>query len=471
MSQKNARDLNKALATLDTTTMAALSILAIGSGYWTYMGVRGLLDADGLLSIGGALVYSIAVSMAIFCFWAYLMKFLPMMRSVLSRLGLAVAMVIGSGAIIAMSSWLNAAALAGSAAIEQHLANAVEEYQSRFERAHENALAAQSLLPDVQIAAGRFRSMAGDEAREGALTGTAGRGTVVALLTQTADQLDQLEGQILSAREVVDDLHRTGGQHLTAMRRLVSARGAVAERSVEFAEEAVNLVGIISALQETSVAPAVRRTAEDFARSFIRPATVSGAGDLGDRQAEVIDSVAGAVSQTSAALVAAADEILARSRIEAFRFTPISSAEAVLLYAEDFVPSWAGAIAIDMMPAVLVLMLMVIHGAIRHAEGESEAVDSITLSDLTMAASALRRLHGADPAGPLDPAPGTADPRDVFVAATAASDPPPSPAPKAAATVSPIGPQEPPVPSPPAAGRGTGPDGEGTRTGLTAARG
>ena len=215
----------------------------------------------------------------------------------------------------------------------------------------------------------------------------------------------------------------------------------------------------------------MRRTAEDFARSFIRPATVSGAGDLGDRQAEVIDSVAGAVSQTSAALVAAADEILARSRIEAFRFTPISSAEAVLLYAEDFVPSWAGAIAIDMMPAVLVLMLMVIHGAIRHAEGESEAVDSITLSDLTMAASALRRLHGADPAGPLDPAPGTADPRDVFVAATAASDPPPSPAPRAAATVSPIGPQEPPVPSPPATGRETGPDGEGTRTGLTAARG
>ena len=172
MATKTARDLNRALATLDTTTMAALSVLAIGSGYWTYMGVRGLLNADGLLAIGGALVYASAVSMAIFCFWAYLMKVMPLVRSTGARLGLTVAMALGCAAIVAMSSWLNAAALAGSAAIEQHLAHAVEEYQRRLENAHDNALAAQSILPDIQITAGRFERLSRDEARDGALTGT-----------------------------------------------------------------------------------------------------------------------------------------------------------------------------------------------------------------------------------------------------------------------------------------------------------
>ena len=38
-------------------------------------------------------------------------------------------------------------------------------------------------------------------------------------------------------------------------------------------------------------------------------------------------------------------------------------------YAGDFIPSWAGAISIDLMPAVLVLILCVVHADIRR-EGE-----------------------------------------------------------------------------------------------------
>ena len=401
MSERAVRDLRAGLSGLETTTMAALSILAVGSGYWTYMGVRGLLDSDGPLALGGALIYSIAVSMAIFCFWSYLLKFFPLVRSAAARFGLTVALAIGAAAIIAMSSWLNAAALAGSAAIERHLATAVEQYQQRLERAHENALAAQSLLPDIQIASRRFAQMSQEEAQTGSLTGTAGRGTVAALLSQTASQLEELEGQIIASREVVDTLYTDGTQRLTEMRRLVSASGDVAQRSVAFAEQAVALVGVISSLRETSVAPAVRRTADDFARSFVRPAAAGGSTDLGDRQEAVIDSVTQAVAQTSAVLVAAADEILAREHIDPFRFEPINSAQAVLLYGEEFIPSWAGAIAIDMMPAVLVLILMVVHAAIRRAEARTDVLDSLTLAELTAASAALQRLDRGDGAAPM----------------------------------------------------------------------
>ena len=59
-------------------------------------------------------------------------------------------------------------------------------------------------------------------------------------------------------------------------------------------------------------------------------------------------------------------------RVEPDRFQPLSTAEAVLRYAGDFIPSWAGAISIDLMPAVLVLIFCVVHAAIRR-EGQPEA--------------------------------------------------------------------------------------------------
>ena len=48
----------------------------------------------------------------------------------------------------------------------------------------------------------------------------------------------------------------------------------------------------------------------------------------------------------------------------------------MLRYAGDFIPSWAGAISIDLMPAVLVLILCVVHAAIRR-----EGIPAVSASD------------------------------------------------------------------------------------------
>ena len=82
--------------------------------------------------------------------------------------------------IVAMSSWLNASALAGAAAIQQHLAITVQNYTRDLDTANTNAIAAQGLLPDIQLASARFAKLA-DAERAGSLTGTAGSGTVVQL--------------------------------------------------------------------------------------------------------------------------------------------------------------------------------------------------------------------------------------------------------------------------------------------------
>ena len=388
-----ARELKKGITDLSTTTSAALGILALASGVYTYIGVKGLLDGSNALTAGAAIAYSIAVSVGIYVFWTYMLRFFPLLRSTHRRVEMLLAMIVGSAAIVAMSSWLNAAALAGSAAVEQHLAEIVEDYQEALEQAHENALAAQGLLPDIRIAASNFDSLAADEAQGGALTGTSGSGTVVQLLSQISGQLRALDAQITSSKDSVDSLFEQGTAHLRRMRELVASQGAVDQRSIAFAEEAVQIAAIISELKQTSVAPAVKRAAEDLARSFIAPAPGGGTADLRTRQAGVIEGVRSAINEQSLRLSQAAETVLARPEVTVPRFTPISTAEAVLLYAGDFIPSWAGAISIDLMPGVIVFILFIVQSAIRTYEDPMPIEETMTLKEMQTAMAALRRIE------------------------------------------------------------------------------
>lgn len=376
---------------LETTTKVTLAVLALGSGVFTYLGVRELLDGSPTAVFLGAVIYSAAVSVAIYAFWTYLMRFMPHVRG--GRGLLYIAMALGAAMILAMSSWLNASALAGSAALEQHLANTTEEYQQKVNAANENALAAQSLLPDIQLAAQRFAGLADLERQSGGLTGTSGSGTVVQLLSQMSTQLTGLQAEITQSRASVEGLFAESGKRLATMRELVSSGGPIDERANAYAEEAVQLSGLITALQQTSVAPSVKRAAEDLGQSFIAPVSNGADADLQNRQSEVVGRVEVAVKAQSAALAIAADEILARPVVEPVRFTPLSSPEAVIRYAGDFLPSWAGAIAIDLVPAVLIFILCIVQDVIRREEGdELEEIDMST-GELMRAMRIARRLR------------------------------------------------------------------------------
>ena len=111
---RRARALQAHLDWLDTFSGTALGVLATASGIYTYLGVSSLLDDTGAMSSFAALAYSVAVSVGIFVFWSYLLRLFPAVTTARARIGLMGAMALGSVAIIAMSSWLNAAALAGA---------------------------------------------------------------------------------------------------------------------------------------------------------------------------------------------------------------------------------------------------------------------------------------------------------------------------------------------------------------------
>jgi hypothetical protein len=384
--------LTEGVQRLETTARVTLAVLALASGVYTYLGVRELLNGNATLVFFAAVIYSVAVSVGIYAFWTFLLRFMPHVRDLRSRGLLFGCMALGSLMIIAMSAWLNASALAGAAAIQQHLAAAVQGYTRDLDRAHSNALAAQGLLPDIQMAATRFQKLAEAE-RGGSLTGTSGSGTVVQLLTQMSTQLGGLGQEVGHNADRVKALYEQGGKHIARMRELVSDRGPINTRSDAFGSETLSLMGVIASLQQTSVAPAVKRAADGLVSGFIAPAAGGRTADLAERQTSVVGRVEGAVAAQAAALSAAAERILAVEPVEPARFQPLSPAEAVLRYAGDFIPSWAGAISIDLMPAVLVLILCVVHASIRREGVVAANASTMTAAELMTALRLARDLE------------------------------------------------------------------------------
>jgi hypothetical protein len=386
--------LSKGVTRLEGTLKFTTAILALAAGVYTFLGVRELLNGSPGMVLFAAVIYSVAVSVGIYAFWVFLMNFMPHVRFHSGRGLMFGCLLLGSLMIVAMSSWLNASALAGAAAIQQHLAITVQDYTRDLDIANTNAIAAQGLLPDIQLASSRFAKLA-DAERGGSLTGTAGSGTVVQLLTQMSGQLDSLGQQVQASDKRVSALYEQGTKSLAKMRELISERGPISSRSEALATEALTLMGVIANLQQSSVAPAVKRAATSLSSSFIAPAAGGRTAGLADRQTAVVGKVQSSIAAQAASLSNAADKILAMPKVEPIRFQTLSPAEAVLRYASDFIPSWAGAISIDLMPAVLVLILCVVHSAIRRENLPAFSAPDMTAAELVAALQMAREVGEA----------------------------------------------------------------------------
>ncbi|UMA64102.1 hypothetical protein LVO79_13860 [Roseivivax marinus] len=413
----HARDLEGHVGWLESFSGTALGVLSVASGIYTYLGVSTLLEDNGAMTVFAAIAYSVAVSVGIFVFWSYLMRLFPAVRTTGARLGLFAAMGVGSLAIVAMSSWLNAAALAGSAAVEQHLAETVQDYQTSLERAHEVALSGQALERDVARVRQSFDDLSEQEAA-GSLSGLAGRGAVFRVLTQKSEELAALEDQIASQTPLVEQAFTEGNAILSRMRALTVEQGSVEARSVEFSELAVQLQGLITRLRQLSVASLVERAAQDLSASVVLPELDGSTAESRGNQQATITSVLDVLASRAQTLERAAQAVQEMAPAQEVTYTPVSSADAVILYARNFVPSWAGAIAIDLLPAVLVFILAVTQAAIRRGREGAGIEDTLTLAELRAAMTALRDMDATR----------TAEPTVAAPSATVEAQGPPEPA-------------------------------------------
>ena len=163
-------------------------------------------------------------------------------------------------------------------------------------------------------------------------------------------------------------------------------------------------------MRQLSVAPLVERAAQDLAASVVLPELDGRTESNRSDQSATITSVLDVLAQRAETLQRAAAEVIAMPPPAESTYTPISAADAVILYARNFIPSWAGAIAIDLLPAVLVLIIAITQGLIRLGREGAPIEDTMTIAELRAALHAAREVDAA------------------FLATPAATAPPPEPA-------------------------------------------
>ncbi len=176
------------------------------------------------------------------------------------------------------------------------------------------------------------------------------------------------------------------------MRALTVEQGPVTTRSIAFSEESVRLAGLIAELRQLSVAPLVKRAAQDLAASVVLPELDGRTSQVRSDQRSTISSVLEVLGQRAATLERAADDVIAIPPPTETTYTPISAADAVIRYAGNFVPSWAGAIAIDLLPMVLVLIVAVTQSAIRSGRSQLGIEHRMTVAEMRAAVAAAREV-------------------------------------------------------------------------------
>lgn len=341
---------------------AGLAGLALASGVYTYLGARDLLV--GARAVPAAMTFAIAVTIGLYLFWRALFEVAPRVTGLIARVRFAFYLLLGALAAVAMSSWLNATALAGAAAIDQHLARYAEQAQRAFDDAHRAALGPQNLQRDLVQVASRFDELATGEERSGTLTGAPGVGTVTVFLHQTASQFRTLASQVAADAGRVELLRAEGGELVGYLRTIAAFPTDPRAKVDRFGEAVQRLTGVIAQMQETTGADTVRRALEN-ADEFVQPAE-TGYGATRERQREAVGEVRAFVAGQVAELEAALDGHRNSVRMPAFE--PLSASRAVMRYRYDFVPSWAGAIAIDLLPVVLLGILVTTHSWLRRQE-------------------------------------------------------------------------------------------------------
>ena len=72
--------LREGVKRLEVTLRVTLAVLALGSGFYTYLGVRELLNGNATVVFFAAVIYAVAVSVGIYAFWSFLTAKSPQRR-------------------------------------------------------------------------------------------------------------------------------------------------------------------------------------------------------------------------------------------------------------------------------------------------------------------------------------------------------------------------------------------------------
>tara|TARA_R110002167_G_scaffold186979_6_gene388118 strand:- start:875 stop:2089 length:1215 start_codon:yes stop_codon:yes gene_type:complete len=374
-----------------------LIILALVSMYFSFLGAELLADAGGIswLNRSNAVIYAIGIGAAVYTFWAIAMRIVPTLPAGRYRYAGMCITAAGCLFLVALSSWLNVAGLAGPAALDTHMIGQISAYEEATASAYGRARQAEQLIGDLKAHSRRFQSLSEDERSFGRISGAPGPGTVSETLADIATDIEALVEEVKAYLDAAATLSEQARLQLETMRQQAARNEPPVSRMRALAGTADALRATLHELQSKSPAASAARVVRSLSAGIaVKP--VSG------RSSRIIKAQRDALAAVQAQIDTTATAIAALAADLGGPFDPSAGApvverigpvEAVFRYAGKFVPMWAGGIAIDLIPTIIILYLMLVFAVREDGEREKDRLGPLTVEQIEDAQRALLRLR------------------------------------------------------------------------------
>lgn len=393
--------IQKLMSGNDLLTTIVLGFLSCVSAYFTYQGAVLVLDKETVhagLNIS-ALIFSSGVSAGLFLFWRYAHAILPVMLTGKTRsVGMA---IVGLGClfIMCLSSYMNVMSLAGSGALEAQMRAALQTYDSALTKAYSQATRIGELVSDLDLAAKRYDDLAQSEIKRGAVTGAAGAGGVSDSLLATKKTFGDLATSVRANLKKLARLQDEGRAVLARMGAAITGTGSIEERRAAFTKEAAALAKLISELGSNNLTSVIARSMRSLKGNTGLFSTSLKNGRLAKAQQDALQRINDDIAKTGESIATAAETLGNAKRVEVTAFKRIGLTKAVVIYALDLIPYWAGGIALDLMPVVLILLLMLLSYATDGRNTTDPDVDGMSFGQVRKVVYALKEMEMAGAPG------------------------------------------------------------------------
>lgn len=351
-----------------------LLIIATVSAVLNFAGFVTVID-DDWLSLSLAALTSVAVFVVIYSFWVFAFKTIPALKNKRYIIIAWVTLSVGCSGIVAISTHWNVVALAGDELKSLSMQTTSITADTQFSKATAQSGSYQSLPPQIKALSSSVTTLADSEITSGAISGKKGKGGVSKTLLQIRDNIDKVQTSLSISAQAVEQLNAQGQACLSKLRNantpIVAAAGI----------DCINQT--IAGLNNQIVADQVAQTLGTITDGIILPASIK-TKDQKDTIARILDGI-----QTQANTIA--------DRASALKSKPVAFVSndspnimlAVLVHWRSIIPPIATALAIDLLPVILLIFLVLTR---RDDELEGKNVSTTTLADVERVHDDLMRI-------------------------------------------------------------------------------
>lgn len=328
---------------------------------------------------------ALAVWICLYLFWDYAFSIAPDLKLQGKRLASWLTIVVGCVFITALSAYWNVIALVGNEVHTLTLRDIGNRAQIVLSQAIDESSAYLVLAPQVASLSVHIESLAVGEEQNGAISGTKGSGSISKTLRQNKSKVDAVSGAIALASADIANLKVKGQKCLADLRSSINGEGSPETRGDAVAAGVDCVNETVASLGNQNVVSLIAQGMNGLTAGVVLPVSIKTA-----KQKQAVQNILTGLQKQADSIADAA------AAIKVSPIAPLSAERpnimmAVLIHWKSIIPPMATAIAIDLLPLLLLILKVILY---RDAEERNVPRHPWTAGEMIDAVGQLQRLYG-----------------------------------------------------------------------------